>query len=51
MLEGASIGIGDAIADPLTYKDIQDTIKKAKVRTMFQIFTLLVTETKLKLRF
>lgn len=31
MLESASIGIGDTIADPQTYKDIQDTIKKAKV--------------------
>ena len=31
MLESASIGIGDTIADPATYKDIQDTIKKAKV--------------------
>jgi len=32
MLEGHSIGIGDTIADPQTYIDIQDTIKKAKVR-------------------
>ena len=31
MLESASIGIGDTIADPQTYKDIQETIKKAKV--------------------
>ena len=32
MLESASIGIADTIADQATYKDIQDTIKKAKVR-------------------
>lgn len=31
LLEGHSIGIGDTIADPQTYIDIQDTIKKAKV--------------------
>ncbi|XP_064614759.1 LOW QUALITY PROTEIN: DNA-directed RNA polymerase II subunit RPB1-like [Liolophura sinensis] len=31
LLEGHSIGIGDTIADPQTYVDIQDTIKKAKV--------------------
>ena len=31
MLESASIGIGDTIADPQTYHDIQETIKKAKV--------------------
>ncbi|XP_014661495.1 PREDICTED: DNA-directed RNA polymerase II subunit RPB1-like [Priapulus caudatus] len=30
LLEGHSIGIGDCIADPQTYKEIQDTIKKAK---------------------
>jgi len=30
LYEGHSIGIGDTIADPQTYKDIQDTIKKAK---------------------
>jgi len=33
LLEGHSIGIGDTIADPQTYVDIQDTIKKAKVVT------------------
>lgn len=32
MLESATIGIGDTIADPQTYTDIQNTIKKAKVK-------------------
>ena len=32
MLEGHSIGIGDTIADNLTYNDIQKTIRAAKVR-------------------
>lgn len=31
MLEGHSIGIGDTIADTLTYNDIQRTIRSAKV--------------------
>ena len=31
LIEGHSIGIADTIADPQTYIDIQDTIKKAKV--------------------
>ncbi len=31
LIEGHSIGIGDTIADPQTYVDIQDTIKKAKM--------------------
>ena len=31
LIEGHSIGIGDTIADPQTYSDITDTIKKAKV--------------------
>ncbi|KAK3607289.1 hypothetical protein CHS0354_002914 [Potamilus streckersoni] len=31
LLEGSSIGIGDTIADPQTYIDIQETIKKAKL--------------------
>ena len=31
LIEGHSIGIGDTIADPQTYIDIQETIKKAKV--------------------
>ncbi|XP_054719438.1 DNA-directed RNA polymerase II subunit RPB1-like [Uloborus diversus] len=31
LLEGHSIGIGDTIADPQTYVDIQNTIKKAKL--------------------
>ena len=31
LIEGHSIGIGDTIADPQTYVDIQETIKKAKV--------------------
>ena len=31
LIEGHSIGIGDTIADPQTYIDITDTIKKAKV--------------------
>ncbi|CAK9294858.1 unnamed protein product [Gordionus sp. m RMFG-2023] len=30
MIEGHSIGIGDSIADPQTYVEIQNTIKKAK---------------------
>ncbi|KAG7162943.1 DNA-directed RNA polymerase II subunit RPB1-like 12 [Homarus americanus] len=30
LLEGHSIGIGDTISDPNTYRVIQDTIKKAK---------------------
>lgn len=30
LLEGHTIGIGDTIADPLTYEDIQETIRKAK---------------------
>ncbi|CAG0900840.1 unnamed protein product [Darwinula stevensoni] len=30
LIEGHSIGIGDTIADPQTYLDIQNTIKKAK---------------------
>lgn len=34
LLEGHSIGIGDTIADPQTYVDIQETIKKAKVRSL-----------------
>lgn len=35
LLEGHSIGIGDTIADPQTYIDIQDTIKKAKVHVIY----------------
>ncbi|OAF66258.1 hypothetical protein A3Q56_06013 [Intoshia linei] len=31
MIEGHSIGIGDTIADPDTYLDIQNTIKNAKI--------------------
>ncbi|ELU15060.1 hypothetical protein CAPTEDRAFT_170227 [Capitella teleta] len=31
LLEGHSIGIGDTIADPQTYSDIQNAIKKAKL--------------------
>ncbi|XP_064638126.1 DNA-directed RNA polymerase II subunit RPB1-like [Lineus longissimus] len=31
LIEGHSIGIGDTIADPQTYLDIQNTIKKAKL--------------------
>lgn len=34
LLEGHSIGIGDTIADPSTYLVIQDTILKAKVRSI-----------------
>lgn len=30
LLEGHTIGIGDTIADPLTYEDIKETIRKAK---------------------
>ena len=30
--EGHSIGIGDTIADSVTYNDIQRTIRSAKVR-------------------
>lgn len=29
--EGHTIGIGDTIADQATYRDIQDTIRKAKL--------------------
>uniref|UniRef100_A0A7E4VMI7 DNA-directed RNA polymerase subunit n=1 Tax=Panagrellus redivivus TaxID=6233 RepID=A0A7E4VMI7_PANRE len=32
--EGHTIGIGDTIADQLTYKDIQETIRKAKTDVM-----------------
>lgn len=32
MYEANSIGIGDTIADPQTYVDIQETIRKAKVK-------------------
>jgi DNA-directed RNA polymerase II subunit RPB1 len=31
LIEGHTIGIGDTIADPQTYQEIQMTIKKAKV--------------------
>ena len=31
LIEGLTIGIGDTIADPQTYSEIQNTIKKAKV--------------------
>lgn len=41
LLEGHSIGIGDTIADPQTYIDIQDTIKKAKVIYKKKIVTAL----------
>ena len=34
LLEGHSIGIEDAIADQVTYRDIQDTIAQAKVNAM-----------------
>ena len=37
LLEGHSIGIEDAIADQVTYRDIQDTIAQAKV-AMFRVF-------------
>ncbi len=30
LMEGHSIGIGDTIADQQTYREIQETIKKAK---------------------
>ncbi len=30
LIEGHSIGIGDTIADQQTYREIQETIKKAK---------------------
>ena len=32
LLEGHSIGIGDTIADAVTYNEIQRTIRQAKVR-------------------
>ena len=32
LLEGHSIGIGDTIADSVTYGEIQRTIRQAKVR-------------------
>ena len=31
LIEGHSVGIQDTIADPETYKDIQNTITEAKV--------------------
>lgn len=34
LLEGHTIGIGDTIADPDTYEDIQDTIRKAKTNVI-----------------
>lgn len=37
LIEGHSIGIGDTIADPQTYIEIQDTIKKAKVRSLVYV--------------
>lgn len=37
LLEGHSIGIGDTIADQQTYHDIQETIKKAKVRIRYLV--------------
>ena len=33
LVEGHSIGIGDTIADDDTYRDIQRTIRQAKVST------------------
>lgn len=41
LLEGHSIGIGDTIADPQTYLEIQETIKKAKVRSLPRFIWLL----------
>jgi len=35
LIEGHTIGIGDTIADPQTYEDIQNAIKKAKVRNVY----------------
>ncbi len=35
LLEGHSIGIGDTIADSITYNDIQKTIRSAKVCTVY----------------
>lgn len=35
LIEGHTIGIGDTIADPQTYQDIQNTIKKAKVQGLY----------------
>ena len=34
LIEGHSIGIGDTIADSVTYNDIQRAIRQAKVITM-----------------
>ena len=37
LLEGHSIGIGDTIADPQTYLDIQNAIRKAKVSSGYNL--------------
>ena len=34
LIEGHSIGIGDTIADSVTYNDIQRTIRQAKVKSV-----------------
>lgn len=33
LLEGHSIGIGDTIADQQTYREIQNTLRKARVKS------------------
>lgn len=42
LYEANSIGIGDTIADPQTYIDIQETIRKAKVRKRPSLIYLLL---------
>ena len=39
LIEGHSIGIGDCIADNETYKVIQSTTKKAKVRLTLSLLS------------
>lgn len=39
LLEGHSIGIGDTIADSVTYNEIQRTIRQAKVRCVGGVAT------------
>lgn len=42
LVEGHSIGIGDCIADNETYQEIQETIKKSKVKQSL-LFSILVS--------
>ena len=42
LLEGHSIGIGDTIADSITYNDIQKTIRSAKVQSLYMCGAVLL---------